>query len=64
MAQGISPQLLEWKGIEATENLAKSTNSKVVVIGNSKNGSAADSGSITRPWAGRPQDCRRDAGAT
>ena len=38
VAQGISPALLEWKGIEATENLAKSVNSKVVVIGNSKNG--------------------------
>jgi prohibitin 1 len=38
VAQGISPQLLEWKGIEATESLAKSPNSKVVVIGNSKNG--------------------------
>jgi prohibitin 1 len=38
VAQGISPQLLEWKGIEATENLAKSMNSKVVVIGNNKNG--------------------------
>ena len=38
VAQGISPQLLEWKGIEATENLAKSSNSKIVVIGNSKNG--------------------------
>jgi prohibitin 1 len=38
VAQGISPQLLQWKGIEATENLAKSVNSKVVVIGNSKNG--------------------------
>jgi regulator of protease activity HflC (stomatin/prohibitin superfamily) len=38
VAQGISPQLLEWKGIEATELLAKSPNSKVVVIGNSKNG--------------------------
>jgi prohibitin 1 len=38
VAQGISTQLLEWKGIEATENLAKSSNSKVVVIGNSKNG--------------------------
>ncbi len=38
VAQGISPQLLEWKGIEATENLAKSSNSKVVVIGNNKNG--------------------------
>jgi regulator of protease activity HflC (stomatin/prohibitin superfamily) len=38
VAQGISPQLLEWKGIEATETLAKSSNTKVVVIGNPKNG--------------------------
>ncbi|HUE53210.1 MAG TPA: prohibitin family protein [Terriglobales bacterium] len=38
VAQGISPQLLEWKGIEATESLAKSGNAKVVVIGNNKNG--------------------------
>jgi regulator of protease activity HflC (stomatin/prohibitin superfamily) len=38
VAQGISPQLLEWKGIEATENLAKSSNAKVVVIGSNKNG--------------------------
>lgn len=38
VAQGISPQLLEWKGIEATEKLATSSNSKVVVVGNAKNG--------------------------
>jgi prohibitin 1 len=38
VAQGISPQLLEWKGIEATEKLADSQNTKVVVIGNPKNG--------------------------
>ena len=38
VAQGISPQLLEWKGIEATEKLADSKNTKVVVIGNPKNG--------------------------
>lgn len=38
VAQGISPQLLEWKGIEATESLAKSSNTKIVVIGNTKNG--------------------------
>ena len=38
VAQGISSQLLEWKGIEATENLAKSPNAKVVVIGSGKNG--------------------------
>jgi prohibitin 1 len=38
VAQGISPQLLEWKGIEATEKLASSNNAKVVIIGSSKNG--------------------------
>ncbi len=38
VAQGITPSLLEWKGIEATESLAKSTNAKVVVVGNPKNG--------------------------
>jgi len=38
VATGISAQLLEWKGIEATEKLATSANAKVVVIGNPKNG--------------------------
>ena len=38
VASGISQQLLEWKGIEATEKLALSANTKVVVIGNSKSG--------------------------
>jgi len=38
VASGISPALLEWKGIEATEKLALSNNSKVVVIGNTRNG--------------------------
>jgi regulator of protease activity HflC (stomatin/prohibitin superfamily) len=38
VAQGITPSLLEWKGIEATEKLADSPNSKVVVVGNPKNG--------------------------
>jgi len=38
VAQGISSQLLEWKGIEATEKLAMSNNTKVIVVGNPKNG--------------------------
>ncbi len=38
VSKGISDQLLRWKGIEATENLAKSPNAKVVVIGAGKNG--------------------------
>ena len=38
VTQGISEKLLEWKGIEATMELVKSQNSKVIVVGNSKNG--------------------------
>lgn len=38
VAQGLSPQLLEWKGIEATEKLAMSPNTKIVVVGNPKSG--------------------------
>lgn len=38
VAQGISQQLLTWKGIEATEKLASSANAKVVVIGSGKDG--------------------------
>lgn len=36
--QGIDEQLLRWKGIEATQELAKSTNSKVVIFGSSDTG--------------------------
>ena len=32
--QTITPQLLKWKGVEATQEIAKSTNAKVIVIGN------------------------------
>lgn len=38
VAQGISPNLLRWKGIEATEKLAQSQNAKVVIIGSGKDG--------------------------
>ncbi|HXT68384.1 MAG TPA: prohibitin family protein [Vicinamibacterales bacterium] len=38
VTDGISDKLLQWKGIEATQDLAKSSNAKIVIIGNSKNG--------------------------
>ena len=38
VSRGISEQLLKWKGIEATEKLANSSNSKIVVIGSGKSG--------------------------
>jgi len=36
VSDGISPQLLKWKGIEATKKLAESPNAKVVIMGNGK----------------------------
>ncbi len=38
VASGVTPSLLTWKGIEATQKLAESPNTKIVIIGNSKNG--------------------------
>ncbi len=38
VSDGISDKLLKWKGIEATLELAKSPNAKVVVVGSSKDG--------------------------
>jgi len=38
VSKGISEQLLKWKGIEATEKLANSENSKIVIIGSGKDG--------------------------
>jgi regulator of protease activity HflC (stomatin/prohibitin superfamily) len=32
--QTITPQLLKWKGVEATQEISKSPNAKVIVIGN------------------------------
>jgi prohibitin 1 len=38
VSTGISDQLLRWKGVEATEKLANSANTKVVIIGSGKDG--------------------------
>ena len=38
VSQSINANLLQWKGIEATEALSKSQNAKIVVIGSGKNG--------------------------
>jgi prohibitin 1 len=38
VSQGISEQLLRWKGIEATEKLANSANTKVILVGAGKTG--------------------------
>lgn len=38
VAKGISSELLRWKGIEATEKLASSPNTKVIIVGSGKDG--------------------------
>jgi prohibitin 1 len=38
LAQGLTPELLKLKGIEATQKLAESSNTKIVVIGSGKEG--------------------------
>lgn len=38
VTQGISDKLLKWKGIEATERLSASPNSKIVIIGSGSDG--------------------------
>jgi regulator of protease activity HflC (stomatin/prohibitin superfamily) len=38
VSMGLSKELLQWKGIEATQTLANSPNTKIVVIGNSEDG--------------------------
>lgn len=38
VATGIDERLLRWKGIEATEKLANSPNTKVIIVGSGKDG--------------------------
>ena len=38
VSQGISGELLKWKGIEATLKVAESQNAKVVIVGAGKEG--------------------------
>jgi regulator of protease activity HflC (stomatin/prohibitin superfamily) len=38
ISQTLNDQVIEWKGIEATEKLADSPNAKVIIVGSGKNG--------------------------
>jgi regulator of protease activity HflC (stomatin/prohibitin superfamily) len=49
VSQGISESYLRWRGIEATLQLSQSTNSKVVVIGNGKDGLPIILGNVDTP---------------
>ena len=38
ISKGLSEQIIEWKGIDATEKLASSPNAKVIIVGSGKSG--------------------------
>jgi regulator of protease activity HflC (stomatin/prohibitin superfamily) len=38
LGSSLTPSILTWKGLEATESLAKSPNAKTVIVGSGKNG--------------------------
>jgi regulator of protease activity HflC (stomatin/prohibitin superfamily) len=51
VSQGISDSYLRWRGIEATLALSQSTNSKIVIIGNGKDGLPIILGNVDTPAA-------------
>ncbi len=63
VSQGISDSYLRWRGIEATLQLAQSTNSKVVIIGSAKDGLPIILGNLdTPPSSGAGQTSPKDDG--
>jgi regulator of protease activity HflC (stomatin/prohibitin superfamily) len=54
VSQGISDSYLRWRGIEATLELAQSSNAKIVVIGTGKDGLPIILGNVDSPPAGTP----------
>ncbi len=51
VSQGISDSYLRWRGIEATLALAQSSNTKIVIIGNGKDGLPIILGNVDTPAA-------------
>jgi regulator of protease activity HflC (stomatin/prohibitin superfamily) len=49
VSQGISESYLRWRGIDATLQLAQSTNAKVVIIGSGKSGLPTIFGNVDAP---------------
>ncbi|MFI5013711.1 MAG: SPFH domain-containing protein [Hyphomicrobiales bacterium] len=49
VSQGISDSYLRWRGIDATVQLAQSSNTKVVIIGNTKDGLPIILGNLDTP---------------
>jgi hypothetical protein len=54
VSQGISDSYLRWRGVEATLQLAQSSNPKIVVIGNGKEGPPIILGNLDTPPLPQP----------
>jgi regulator of protease activity HflC (stomatin/prohibitin superfamily) len=64
VSQGISDSYLRWRGIEATLLLAQSTNSKIVIIGNGKDGLPIILGNVDTPASPGPGPKPAEGGTT
>jgi regulator of protease activity HflC (stomatin/prohibitin superfamily) len=54
VSQGISDSYLRWRGIEATLQLAQSSNSKIVIVGSGKDGLPIILGNVDVPSSPQP----------
>jgi prohibitin 2 len=54
VSQGISDSYLRWRGIEATLQLAQSSNSKIVIVGSGKDGLPIILGNVDSPQSPQP----------
>jgi regulator of protease activity HflC (stomatin/prohibitin superfamily) len=63
VSSGITPSYLKWQGIEATLELARSNNSKVVIIGSGKDGLPIILGNMESEAKGIPPTGKQSGGA-
>ena len=64
VSQGISDSYLRWRGIEATLALSQSTNTKIVIIGNGKDGLPIILGNVDSPASPGPGPKAAEGDAT
>ena len=64
VSQGISDSYLRWRGIEATLALAQSSNAKIVIIGNGKDGLPIILGNVDSPASPGPGPKPAEGGTT
>src|SRR5476651_1013635 len=64
VSQGISDSYLRWRGIEATLALSQSTNTKIVIIGNGKDGLPIILGNVDTPATAGPKAAEGDTSST